>query len=189
MSRLNPENEKRGREIIALYPKSRSALLPLLHLAQEQNGWLTPESIKHVADLLDLTAAEVLGVASFYDMFHTEPVGRHLVAVCTNLACLLNGADELLEFAEDKLGIKSGGTTEDGEFTLEEVECLATCDKAPVCAINWRYFHNLTKPEFDKLLNEVRRKTLDHDVPLHGTVTRVRRKVVLPARAPESGVK
>src|SRR3954454_19649011 len=129
MPRLATEFEKRARELMALYPKARSALLPLCHLAQEQDGHLTAEAMEHIAELLDLTPAEVLSVASFYDMFHTEPVGRNMIGVCTNLACMLEGGYELLEHAEEKLGIKAGGTTQDEEFSLEEVECVASCDK------------------------------------------------------------
>src|SRR5215210_4380963 len=115
MARLTAENVQRARQLIALYPQPRSALIPILHIAQEQNGWLMPDAITHVAELLDLEPAEVYGTASFYDMFFTHPVGRHLVSVCTNLACLLNGAEELLEHAEGRLGIAAGATTPDGQ--------------------------------------------------------------------------
>src|SRR4051812_36715210 len=119
MSRLTAENERRARDLIALYPQSRSALIPVLHVAQEQNGWLTPESMVHIAELFDLTAAEVYGTATFYDMLFTHPVGTHLVSICTNIACLLSGGYELLEHAEQRLGVRAGQTTTDGEFTLE----------------------------------------------------------------------
>jgi len=153
---LNAENLQRARDLIALYPVPRSALIPILHVAQEQDGWLTPEAIGHVAELLDLTSAEVYGTASFYDMFFTEPVGRHLISVCTNIACLLNGGYELLEHAEEKLGVKAGGTTDDGEFTLEEVECLALCGAAPCLTVNWRFFGPVTSESFDKLVGYLR---------------------------------
>src|SRR5436305_12573094 len=119
MARLTAENLQRARQLIGLYPQSRSALIPILHVVQEQDGWLTPDGIAHVAELLELEPAEVYGTASFYDMFFTHPVGRHLVSICTNLACLLNGAGELLEHAEEVLGVAAGATTPDGEFTLE----------------------------------------------------------------------
>ncbi|MDQ4005997.1 MAG: NAD(P)H-dependent oxidoreductase subunit E, partial [Actinomycetota bacterium] len=96
MARLTAENVQRAKDLISLYPQPRSALIPILHVAQEQDGWLTPDAMAHVAELLDLAPAEVYGTASFYDMFFTHPVGRYLVSVCTNLACLLNGAYELL---------------------------------------------------------------------------------------------
>lgn len=185
MARLTAENEKRAKEIIALYPQSRSALIPILHVAQEQNGWLTPESIDHVAELLGLTAAEVFGTATFYDMLFTHPVGRHLVSVCTNIACLLSGGMELLEHAEQALGVRGGGTTEDGEFTLEEVECLALCGNAPCLTVNWRFFGDVTNQRFDTLVADLRAGRLADEVPPHGTLSRVRRAVGLTAVSAE----
>ncbi|HET7488769.1 MAG TPA: NADH-quinone oxidoreductase subunit NuoE [Acidimicrobiales bacterium] len=185
MARLTPENEKRARELIALYPEARSALMPILHVAQEQDGWLTPDAIAHVADLLGLTAAEVYGTATFYDMFFTHPVGRHLVSVCTNIACLLNGGVELLEHAEKSLGVSPGGTTHDGAFTLEEVECIALCGEAPCLAVNWRFFGSVTPERFDTLMADLRSGALADTVPPHGTLCRVRRSVGLPAAAVE----
>ena len=184
MARLTAENLQRARQLIALYPQSRSALIPMLHIAQEQDGWLTPDAMAHVAELLDLDPAEVYGTASFYDMFFTHPVGRHLVSICTNLACLLNGAEELLEHAEARLGIAAGGTTADGEFTLEEVECIAFCGAAPCLAVNWRFFGNIGPDEFDRLVDDLAAGRLADDVPPHGTLNRVRRRVGLTAGAP-----
>lgn len=181
MPRLTPDNVKRCRDLIALYPQSRSALIPMLHVAQEQDGWLTPEAMEHVGELLDLTPAEVYGTASFYDMLFTTPVGRHLVSVCTNLACLLNGGMELLEHAEASLGIPAGGTTDDGEFTLEEVECIAFCGAAPCLAVNWRFFGSVTADAFDHLVDDLRSGRLADEVPPHGTLCRVRRTVGLTA--------
>jgi NADH-quinone oxidoreductase subunit E len=131
MARLTPENAQRARDLIALYPQPRSALIPMLHIAQEQDGYLTVEAMTHVGELVGLTAAEVRGTATFYDMFFTEPVGRYVLSLCTNIACLLNGAYELLEHVEHTLGVKAGGTTTDGVFTVEEFECLALCGNAP----------------------------------------------------------
>lgn len=179
MARLSAENLQRARQLIGLYPQSRSALIPMLHIAQEQDGWLTPDGMAHVAELLDIDPAEVYGTASFYDMFFTHPVGRHLVSVCTNLACLLNGADELLEHAEARLGVAPGGTTADGEFTLEEVECIAFCGAAPCLAVNWRFFGNIGNDDFDRLVDDLAAGRLTDDVPPHGTVNRVRRRVGL----------
>ncbi len=184
MARLTAENLQRARQLIALYPHPRSALIPILHIAQEQDGWLTPDGMAHVAELLDLDPAEVYGTASFYDMFFTHPVGRHLVSVCTNLACLLNGADELLEHAEARLGVAAGGTTADGEFTLEEVECIAFCGAAPCLAVNWRFFGNIANADFDRLVEDLAAGRLADDVPPHGTLNRVRRRVGLMAAAP-----
>ena len=187
MARLTAENVARARETIALYPQKRSALIPLLHLAQEQDGWLTPDGIGHVAELLDLTPAEVYGTASFYDMFFTEPVGKHLVSICTNIACLLNGGYELLEHAEQSLGVKAGATTPDGEFTVEEVECIALCGNAPCLAVNWRFFGDVTPERFDELTADLRAGRLADEVPPHGTLNRVRRTVGLVADVPLEG--
>jgi NADH-quinone oxidoreductase subunit E len=184
MPRLTPENVRRARDLIALYPQSRSALIPILHVAQEQDGWLSPEAMEHVGELLGITPAEVLGTASFYDMFFTHPVGRHLVSVCTNLACLLDGGQELLEHATSTLGVAAGGTTDDGEFTLEEVECIAFCGAAPCLAVNWRFFGNVSNESFDQLVDDLRSGRLAEEVPPHGTLCRVRRSVGLPAAEP-----
>lgn len=175
MPRLSGDNLRRAQQTISLYPQRRSALIPILHIAQEQDGWLTPEAIEHIGELLGLTAAEVYGTASFYDMLFTHPVGRHLVSVCTNLACLLNGAGELLEHAEETLEIPVGGTTADGEFTLEEVECIAFCGGAPCLAVNWRFFGNVSNEDFDRLVDDLRAGRLADEVPPHGTLCRVRR--------------
>jgi NADH-quinone oxidoreductase subunit E len=189
VSRLSAANEKRARDLIALYPEPRSALIPILHVAQEQDGWLTPDAMTHVAEMLDLSAAEVLGTASFYDMLFTHPVGRHLVSVCTNIACLLNGGYELLEHAEERLGVTAGGTTVDGEFTLEEVECIALCGNAPCLTVNWRFFGDVTNDSFDKLVGDIKAGRMADEIPPHGTLNRVRRSVGLvtagaPAAAP-----
>jgi len=186
VARLTAENEKRAHELIGLYPKARSALIPMLHVAQEQDGWLTPEGMEHVAELLDLAPAEVLGTASFYDMFFTHPVGRHLVSVCTNVACMLSGGYELLEHAEESLGVRSGATTPDGEFTLEEVECIALCGNAPCLTVNWRFFGDVTPERFDGLMDDLRAGRLADTVPPHGTLCRVRRAVGLTAAGPAS---
>jgi len=183
VARLSPDNVRRATDLIALYPRARSALIPILHVAQEQDGWLTPEAIEHVGELLGLTAAEVYGTASFYDMFFTHPVGRHLVSVCTNLACLLNGAGELLEHAEQRLGVAAGGTTDDGEFTLEEVECIAFCGGAPCLAVNWRFFGNMSSDDFDGMIDDLRAGRLADEVPSHGTLCRVRRETPTLAAA------
>ena len=181
MARLNPDNEQRARDLVALYPHPRSALIPLLHLLQAQDGYLTEEGMEHVGELVGLEPAEVRGTASFYDMFHTEPVGRYLIAVCTNLACLLQGAYELLEHAQTRLGIAPGGTTADGMFTLEDAECLALCGNAPCATVNWRYFGDLDRARFDELVSRLAAGELDGEVPSHGTLCRVRRTVGVPA--------
>jgi NADH-quinone oxidoreductase E subunit len=133
--------------IKAQYPEARSAVLPALRLAQqEHDGWLPPEALHEVANALELTPAQVEAVASFYDMFHLEPVGRHLVEVCTNLSCALVGAQQVLEAFETELGVHPGQTTEDGEVTLRAVECAGGCGTAVVVVVDGRY-HEPVKPE------------------------------------------
>jgi NADH-quinone oxidoreductase subunit E len=188
MARLSPSMVERACETIALYPHPRSALIPLLHMAQEQDGWVTPEAMEHIGELLDLTPAEVLGTASFYDMLFLEPVGKYLISVCTNIACLLNGGYELLEHAEKKLEIKPGATTADGNFTLEEVECIALCGQAPCLAVNWRFFGKVSGEGFDHLVDELAAGRLTDDIPPHGTLCRTRRAVGLVAGAPADAV-
>ncbi len=125
---------------------SRSATIPALRLAQEQYGWLPPEALREVAAALELTPAYCHAVASFYDMFHLEPVGKHLVEVCTNLSCALVGAQRVVEAFEDELGVRAGETTADGKVTFRTVECLGGCGYATVVAVDSRY-HQHVKPE------------------------------------------
>jgi NADH-quinone oxidoreductase E subunit len=186
MARLSPENRARAEAIVACYPKRRSALIPLCHLAQAQDGFLTEEAMEDIAGLLGCTPAEVRGTASFYDMLHTEPVGRHVVSVCTNIACMLAGAYEVLDHAEASLGISVGQTTTDGEFTLEEAECLAGCDHAPCVQVNSRFFGPVDPDGFDALAEDLRAGRLSQTVPAHGILSRVERSVGLPAREARS---
>jgi NADH-quinone oxidoreductase subunit E len=181
VSHLNAETRRRAEELVGLYPERRSALIPLCHLAQEQDGWLRPEAMSEIGELCGVTAAEVKGTATFYDMLHTEPVGKYVVAVCTNIACLLGGALELLEHAESALGVRAGGTTPDGIFTLHEAECLADCDKTVCVQVNHRYVGAQSPGTFDALLEDLRAGRLDETVPPHGTLVRVRRSVGLQA--------
>jgi NADH-quinone oxidoreductase subunit E len=191
MPRLTRENTELAREIISRYPRARSALIPLLHLAQEQDGYVTDDAMEHIADLVGITPAEVLGTCSFYEMLKREPVGRYLVNVCTDISCLLLGGAELLEHAEETLDVKAGNTTADGLFTLEDVECQAACTEAPCLQVNYRYFTNLAPGDLDQLLEDLRAGHLDADVPPHGTLHRIRQHIP-PERAagnalPENG--
>ena len=181
MSHFRIDIRQRAEELVALYPRPRSAMLPLLHLAQEQDGYLNDEGIAEVAELTGTTPADVRGTASFYDMFHLEPVGRYVVGVCTNIACLLAGGEEMLEHAAATLGCAVGATSSDGLFTLEETECLADCNIAPVVQVNHRYVRTTTPEAFNQLVDDLRAGKLDHDVPAHGTLIRVRRNVGLRA--------
>ncbi len=127
------------RAIAAQYPESRSAIMPALRLAQERHGWLSPQALAEVGEALDLTPAYCQAVASFYDMFHLEPVGRHAIEVCTNVCCGLLGAQHVLEAFEAELGVRAGETTKDGAFTLRAVECLGGCGWPTVVAVDHRY--------------------------------------------------
>jgi len=130
----------RIRKIAAKYPQPSSAVMPALRLAQEAHeGWLPPEALREVADALDLTPADVKAVASFYDMFNLEPVGRHLVEVCTNLSCALAGAKQVVDALEIELGIPPGETSDDGEVTFRLIECAGGCGYAPVVIVDHRY--------------------------------------------------
>lgn len=176
MSRFTGDSLAYARRLVSLYPQRRSALIPLCHLAQAQDGWLTSDAMEHIAELLELEPAEVLGTASFYDMLHTEPVGRYLIGICTNIACLLEGGMELLEHAAKRLGVHPGGTTGDGVFTLEEVECVAACNRAPCATVNWRFFGPLGADSFDRLVDDLAAGRLDQDVPRHGVLSRTVRR-------------
>ena len=176
MARLSAETVAQARELMTLYPDSRSALVPICHLAQAEEGWLSPEVMEHIAEIMGLTPAEVLGTASFYEMLRTEPVGRYMVSVCTNIACLLNGAYELLEHAEERLAIGVGATTPDQMFSLEEAECIAFCDRAPCLQVNHRFFGSVDDERFDTLVEDLAAGRLDDDVPHHGVLSRVRRQ-------------
>jgi NADH-quinone oxidoreductase subunit E len=131
----------------------------------------------HIGELIGVTPSEVYGSATFYEMFKFEPVGRYCVTVCTNISCQLLGAYELLEHAEERLGVKAGGTTEDGLFTLEDVECIAACTEAPAVQVNYRYRHKVTLEDFDRLVEDLRAGHLAEEIPPHGTLARVRQKV------------
>jgi NADH-quinone oxidoreductase subunit E len=142
--------------IAAQYPDRRSATLAALRLAQERRGWLPPDALREVADALDVTPAYCEAVASFYDMYHLAPVGRHLVEVCTNISCALVGAQQVLEAFEEELGIGPGETSEDGEYTLRTIECAGGCGKAVVVAIDHRYHEPVRVEDVPGIVEELR---------------------------------
>mgnify|MGYP000887725376 CR=1 FL=1 len=142
--------------IIARYPHSRSALLPLLHLVQSRDGYLTAAGISFCASQLGLTDAEVTAVATFYSMYRRTPTGRYLVGVCTNTLCAIMGGDAILEALENHLGIQPGQTTADDQITLEHIECNAACDYAPVVMVNWEFFDNQTPSGTCDLVDRLR---------------------------------
>jgi NADH-quinone oxidoreductase subunit E len=141
---LTDTTREEMRAIMARYPKPRSALLPMLHLVQAEDGYVTPEGIELCAELLDLTTAEVSAVATFYTMYKRHPVGDYHVGVCTNTLCAIMGGDAIFGALKDHLGVGNDETTTDGAITLEHVECNAACDYAPVMMVNWEFFDNQT---------------------------------------------
>jgi NADH-quinone oxidoreductase subunit E len=155
-----------AKEIVARYPSARSALLPLLHLVQSDDGYLTPAGIAFCAAQLGLTDAEVTAVATFYSMYRRTPTGEYLVGVCTNTLCAIMGGDAILDALQDHLGIHAGQTTDDGRVTLEHVECNAACDYAPVVMVNWEFFDNQTPSSARDLVDGLRAG--DPPVPTRG---------------------
>ena len=139
---------------VAKYPPERksSAVMAALRIVQEHHGWLTPERVEAVANYLDMPAIAAMEVATFYSMYDLKPVGRHKICVCTNICCLLNGSERVVEHLEKKLGIKVGETTADGKVTLKEVECLGACVNAPMMQIGREYHENLTPEKIDRIL-------------------------------------
>jgi NADH-quinone oxidoreductase subunit E len=144
------------RQVAKRYPESRSAVLPALQIAQEQYGWLPREAFEQVAEALDLTPAYCMSVASFYDMFHLEPVGKHTVEVCTNVCCGLVNAQAVLEAFERELGIGPGETTQDGTVTLRAVECLGGCSTPTLVAVDHRYRQSVTPEQVPSIVQELR---------------------------------
>jgi NADH-quinone oxidoreductase subunit E len=144
------------RRVAKRYPESRSAVLPALQIAQEQYGWLPREAFEQVAEALELTPAYCMSVASFYDMFQLEPVGRHMVEVCTNVCCGLANAQAVLEAFERELGVGPGGTTADGEVTLRAVECLGGCATPTLVAVDHRYRESVTPEQVPSIVQELR---------------------------------
>ena len=177
MARLSVENMVLAREIIARYPRPKSALIPLLHLAQEQDGYVTQDAMRHIGELVGVTPAEVYGTATFYEMFKFEPLGRYLINICGTMSCALLGAEELMHHAEQRLGIKAGGTTTDGTFSLHHAECQAACTEAPCLQVNYRYRYRVTPHQLDRLIDDLAAGSLDGEIPPHGTLATVRQRI------------
>jgi NADH-quinone oxidoreductase subunit E len=156
--RFSDQFESRFAEMLTHYPTKRSVLVPTLLYAQDEIGFLNDEAISEIAGRLDLTELEVRNVISYYSMLTTRPRGEYNVQVCTNIACLLRGGEELLEHCEKKFGVKHKGTTADGLFSLEEVECIGACSWAPAVQVNYDFHENLTTEKLDNVLDEYRRK-------------------------------
>ncbi|WP_406218922.1 NADH-quinone oxidoreductase subunit NuoE [Streptomyces canus] len=148
--------ERDARELIARYPDSRSALLPLLHLVQSEEGHVTRTGMRFCADVLELTTAEVTAVATFYTMYRRKPSGDYQVGVCTNTLCAVMGGDAIFAELQEHLGVGNGETTDDGKVTLEHIECNAACDFAPVVMVNWEFFDNQTPASAKRMVDDLR---------------------------------
>jgi NADH-quinone oxidoreductase subunit E len=146
------------REKMAQYPSRKSAILPALTIAFWQVGHLNEDIYREISKIIDIPIVEIAEAASFYTMFPKEPVGKYLIQVCHNISCALLGADSLVEYLENKLGVKKGETTPDNLFTLITVECLGSCSSAPMMQINDKYYENLTRDKVDKILEELRKQ-------------------------------
>ena len=153
---FTPDQLKIMDSIIARYPRSRSAVMPLLHYVQALDGYVTPRGIEKIAELLDISTAEVTAVSSFYTQYRTEPAGEYHVGVCINTLCAVMGGDEIYKSLEDHLGIKNHETTADGKVSIERIECNAACDYAPVVMVNWEFYDNQTPQSVKDLVDSAR---------------------------------
>ena len=142
---------------LAKYPDKRSAVMPLLYIAQEEYGYITEEAVKEVGEIVGLDVTAIKGLIGFYTMYYDKPKGKYLLQICTDLPCALKGAEEFSEHVCHRLGVQPGETTEDGMFTVENVMCLAACDRAPMMQVNFHYHENLDEAKADKLLDDLRR--------------------------------
>jgi NADH-quinone oxidoreductase subunit E len=156
---LSPESEKIVDELLTRYPTKRATCLPVLHLCQRQEGWISPEVIDYVAKRIGIATSEVKGVVTFYTMYHQQKVAPNVIWVCRTLSCELRGARALQTHLEKRFGCHAGGTSKDGKFTLKTAECLAACGQAPMVQINDEYFENLTIEKLDRLLDDIAART------------------------------
>jgi NADH-quinone oxidoreductase E subunit len=147
--------------LLARFPQKKSAVLHLMHLAQNEYGYMSDAAMREVAAILDLDPTHVLSLAGFYSLFYEEPTGRYVLEICNDLACALRGADEFVEMASRKLDIPVEGTTNDGLFTLKTVMCLGACDRAPMLQCNLKFYENLDEARFEVLISELRHKAAE----------------------------
>jgi NADH-quinone oxidoreductase E subunit len=155
---ISEQSKQRMRDLAAKYPVARSAILPALHIVQQAEGYITPEGLQVVAEVLNLTIDDVKSVATFYTMYHHQPKGKKVIKVCNSISCYLCNCDGLVEHLEQRLGIKRGETTPDGNYTLMTVECLASCTTSPVLQVNDKFVENVTLERADALLDELDRE-------------------------------
>ena len=154
---LRPERERQVEQILSRYPNRQAALIPGLHVYQDEHGWISEEIMQVVAERLGVSSAHVKGVVTFYTLFNQHPVGKHQVWVCRTLSCALRGAESVLSHCEKRLGIHPGETTKDGKITLRTAECLAACGQGPMMQVDKTYHENLTLADVDRILDELQR--------------------------------
>jgi NADH-quinone oxidoreductase E subunit len=153
---LTEENLAKAEEIRKRYPVAQAALLPVLWIAQEQEGWISEEMMRYVGKLLDLPFGHVLGVVTFYSMYNSKKLGKYHIEVCTNVSCMLRGSDKILETIEHRCGVKPGQTSADGKWTVSEVECMGACGGAPMLSIGEEYYEDLTPEKTEKILSSLK---------------------------------
>ncbi len=155
---LSEKNLKKIEELKKSYPTIQALVLPALWMVQEEQGYISEESMKYVAQLLDVPFAHILGVVTFYTMFHSKPIGKHHIEVCTNVSCMLRGSAKIVEHLEKRLSLHMGETSKDKKWTLSEVECMGSCGTAPMVAVGEEYYENLTTEKLDQILAELEPK-------------------------------
>jgi len=153
---LSENAKKEISKEISKFPEKKAALLPALHIAQKEQGWISKETMEEIASIIEIKPIEVMEVVSFYTMFNMNPVGRYHLQVCTNLSCSLLNSRHMVKHLQDKLGIKTGETTKDNKFTLSTVECLGSCGTAPMMQVNDEFHENLTKQKIDAILESLK---------------------------------
>lgn len=151
-----PENEKKIDEYLTHYPVKRSAILPALHIAQSEHGYITDEDVQYLAKRLEMRVNEVEEVVTFYSMYSRKPIGKYKLQVCRTISCYLAGCEKITDHISEKLGIQVNETTPDGKFTLQEVECLGYCDLAPVLQVNFDYHEKITPAQTDEIIEELK---------------------------------
>ena len=155
--KFSAKNLKKINEIMAKYPAKKPAVMPVLYLAQEQNGWISQEVMEEVAKVLEMHPEEVLGVVTFYTMYRQKQMGKYHIQVCTNVSCMLRGAYDIFDKVKEKLGIENMEVTKDEMFSIEEVECMGSCGTAPMIAVNEDYYENLTKEKALEIITSLKK--------------------------------
>jgi len=153
---LNESNKQKLEELKKRYPTLQALVLPVLWMVQEQEGYISEESMKHVATILNVPYGHILGVVTFYTMYHAKPMGKYHIEVCTNVSCLLRGCDKIVGHLENKLGMRMGETSKDKKWTISEVECMGSCGTAPMFAVGEEYYENLTPGKVDEILERLK---------------------------------